>query len=557
MDLKHKSRMLVDSIERGAQRAYLKALGLDDSDLKKPFIAVVNSWSEFHPGHVHLRSLAREVKAGIWSAGGVPFEINTIAMCDGLCMGHDGMKWVLPSRELIADSVELAVTGNRFDAMVMLASCDKIIPAMLIAALRIDIPAIIVTGGAMLPGYHPENKKYIVASEVREGVGKYSKGLISFEELGELENMVCPGAGSCSIMATANSMSCLTEIMGMSLPGCAVSMATDASKRMLARKSGAQVVRLLEQNLRPSQILNRDAVDNALVGIMALGASSNCILHIAAIMREMNDELDLQSVNSFAEAVPQIADVRPGGQYTFYEFARINGLDTVLNEIRGLLKTGNSTVSGMSLGENIRGLRPPDGNVIRTLKDPVKPQGGVCALTGTLAPAGAVVKQGAVSDAMLVHKGPARVFDREEDALSALLNGLINRGDVIVIRYEGPRGGPGMREMLTITSALMGAGLGDSVALVTDGRFSGATRGPCIGHISPEAFSGGPLALVREGDEIIIDIPGRRLDLNVSRDELERRKSSWIQPPPRVTGGYLSLYANNALPAEKGASIRR
>ena len=552
-----RSREIVEGDERGSHRGYLRAVGIADEEMGKPFIGVINSWNEFHPGHAHLPGLAQEIKSGIWSAGGVPFEINTISLCDGLSMGHEGMKWVLPSRDLIADSVEVAAEGNRFDGLILLASCDKIVPAMLMAAARVDIPAILVTGGAMSPGYHRASRSYLVASDVREGSGKFRKGEISHEELLEIEHASCQNLGSCSIMGTANSMSCLVEVLGMSLPGCGSSHAEVAEKKLIAFRSGKQIVKLIEGNIRPSQILNERAIANAMVALMAMGASTNCILHLLALGEELKRPIPLAEFDRISRKSPHLVAVRPSGKYLFKDFDQAGGVPALLKELTPLLHLEVATVNGHSLGENIKKAKNFNPEVLRPLSDPLAPEGGIAILKGTLAPDGAVVKQSAVAAPMKVHQGPALVFESEEEAMEGLLQGKVKPGQVMVIRYEGPKGGPGMREMLMPTSALMGLGLGNSVALVTDGRFSGASRGPCIGHVSPEALDGGPIALVQNGDPILIDIPQRKLELLISPTELKARRKKWTAPEIRAPRGYLRLYAQQVGPSHRGAVVHK
>lgn len=552
-----RSRDVVDGDERASHRAYLRTIGVAEEEMGKPFVGVINSWSEFHPGHAHLRGLAEEVKAGVWAAGGIPFEGNTISLCDGLSMGHEGMKWVLPSRDLIADSVEVMAEGNRFDGLVLLASCDKIVPAMLMAAARIDIPAIIVTGGAMMPGFHRPSRTYMAASNAREGLGRYRRGEITREDYLEIERSVCPGLGSCTIMGTANSMSCLVEVLGMSLPGCGSSHADQAQKKLIAFQSGKQAVKLIGQGLTPRRIMTPAAMHNALVALMAMGASTNCVLHLLALGEELHRPLVIEEFDRVSRQVPHLLGVRPSGKYHFSDFEQAGGVPALLAELREYLDLSALTVTGGTLGENLKGARNYNPDVIRPAADPLAPEGGLAILKGSLAPHGAVVKQSAVAQEMRVHEGPAIVFESEEEAMEGLLGGRVKPGQVMVIRYEGPRGGPGMREMLMPTATLMGMGLGTSVALVTDGRFSGASRGPCIGHVSPEAMEGGPIAAVRDGDPLRIDIPGRRLDLLIAPQELRARLADWKKPGVRAKRGYLRLYAAKVGPSHKGAVVEK
>ncbi len=552
-----RSRDIVTGDERASHRGYLRAVGVADEEMGKPFVGVLNSWNEFHPGHAHLLGLAQEVKAGVWAAGGFPFEINTISLCDGLSMGHEGMKWVLPSRDLIADSVEVAAEGNRFDGLVLLASCDKIVPAMLMAAARIDIPTIIVTGGGMLPGYHRPSRSYIVASAVREGLGKFRKGQLSAEDFLEIEHASCQNLGSCSIMGTANSMSCLVEVLGMSLPGCGSSHAEVAEKKLISFRSGKEIVRLIREDVRPSQIMSPPAVTNAIVALMAMGASTNCILHLLALGEELGRPILLEAFDQASRKTPHLLGVRPSGKYLFTDFDQAGGVPALLKELTPLLDLNVPTVNGKTLGENIQKAENYNPDVLRPLNNPFGPEGGIAVLKGSLAPNGAVVKQTAVAKEMKVHQGPAIVFESEEDAMKGLLDGKVKPGHVMVIRYEGPKGGPGMREMLMPTSTLMGLGLGTSVALVTDGRFSGASRGPCIGHVSPEAMEGGPMAVVKDGDPILIDIPQRKLEHLIPAEEISTRLKKWKQPEIKARRGYMRLYAQKVGPSHKGAVVEK
>ena len=548
--MEKRSNLLIKGEARVANRALLRALGLADADFDKPFIGIINTWSEINPGHVHLRQLGEAVKQGIRAKGGIPFEINTIALCDGIAQGHEGMKYILPSRNLIADSIELAVQANRFDAIVLLASCDKIVPACWMAIARLDIPAIMVTGGPMMPGRYRGEE--LVLPQAREAVGRLRRGEITEEEFKEIEESICPGPGSCSMMGTANSTSFLTEVMGLSLPGCGTAHAVDAKKIRFARASGEQIMQLWQTNLRPSQILTLSALRNAVTMSMALGGSTNVVLHLLALAHELNIPLSLDTFDEISRKVPFICNVRPSGKYPILALDDAGGVPAILNEIRDLLDLSVMTITGRSMAENISGARSKNPEVICSLHNPLRKEGGIAILRGTLAPGGAVVKQSAVAEKMLVHTGPARVFENEEAAREAVLARQIKPGEVVVIRYEGPKGGPGMREMLSVTASIVGMGLADSVALVTDGRFSGSTRGPCIGHIVPEAQDGGPIALIKDGDLIEINIPHRRLDLLVSETELEKRRQAWSAPPLKVNKGYLKTYAEKVSSADKG-----
>lgn len=549
---KPRSHEIVGGLERAGQRGLLHALGLTDDEISKPFIGVINTWSEINPGHVHLRRLASAVKLGVVSAGGTPFEVNTIGLCDGIAQGHAGMRAILPSRDLIADSIELATLSNGFDALVLLASCDKIVPAVLMAAARLDIPSIVVTGGPMMPGRYKGRE--LAVYEAREALGQHLKGEISADELHEIEASVCPGPGSCSMMGTANSMSALTEALGMSLPGCATAHAISSKKEALARRSGAEILRLLEQDVRPSAIMTPESVYNAITVAMAMGCSTNVVLHVLALARELDQELRLEEFDAISRRTPFICDVKPSGTHSLLDLEEAGGVPAVMHELRTMLDLGCLTVNGRTIGEDISTVENRNPQVLRPFGEPLRPEGGIAVLKGSLSPHGCVIKQSAVADEMMVHQGPARVFNGEETAMCALRGGQIRPGDVLVIRYEGPRGGPGMPEMLMPTATLMGLGLGGSVSLVTDGRFSGATKGACVGHVSPEAMTGGPIALVEEGDTIQIGIPRRSIELLVPSEELARRRERW-RPPERTLRGYLRLYAENVGPSHEGCLL--
>ena len=548
--MRKRSDLVLQGDARVGNRALLRALGVTDRDFSKPFIGVINTWSEINPGHIHLRTLAEAVKQGIWSAGGIAFEINTIGLCDGIAQGHEGMRRILPSRNLIADSIELAVDANRLDAMVLLASCDKIVPACWMAMARLDIPAILVTGGPMLPGY-AQGRDWIL-TDGREAVGRLRRGEITEADFREIENAICPGPGSCAMMGTANSTSCLTEAMGLSLPSCGTAHAVSAKKLRLARASGEQIVQLWASDLRPSRIITMGCIRNAIAVGMAMGGSSNIVLHLLALAYEAGIPLSLETFDAISRQTPFLCNIRPSGKYPILALEEAGGVGAVMKEIQDRLDLSQMTVTGKSLGENIAGVQNLNPQVIFPAAEPLHPEGGIAILRGSLAPGGAVVKQSGVVEKMMVHRGPARVFENEESAREAVLAGKIQAGEVIVIRYEGPKGGPGMREMLSTTASLVGMGLADSVSLVTDGRFSGSTRGPCVGHIVPEAQDGGPIALVRDGDPIEIDIPQRRLDLLVPPAELEERRRRWSAPPLKVTRGYLRHFAERVSGADRG-----
>ena len=534
---------MTDGIINAGNRTLLYALGIDKEEMEKPFIGVVNSWNEMHPGHKHLRELSAAVKEGIIAAGGQPFEFNTIALCDGETQGHKGMCFVLPSRDLIVDSVEVMAEGQRLDGLVMLASCDKIVPAMAIAAGRLNIPAVIVTGGPMMPSTY-KGRAFGGAWEVREAAGKLAAGEISQADYDAMEQCVCGGVGSCPMMGTANTMSCLMEPLGLSLPGCGTIHATQADKLRYARNSGKLVMQLVAENRRPRDYITYESILNMMRVSAAIGGSTNTFLHIPAIAKAFGFQLDPQEFNRIGDSTPYLACTKPSGKYTLWDMHMAGGVPAVMKELGGkYLDLSQKAVTGQTWAEvleHVPGTLNPE--VIHTAAEPVAPQGGLIVLKGSLAPVGAGLKRTAVYKKMWVHRGPAKVFDREMDAILAIRNGKIEKGDVIVIRYEGPKGGPGMREMLAATTTLMGFGLGDSCALVTDGRFSGASRGPCIGHVAPEAAEGGPIALVEDGDMISIDLYKKTLDLEVSPEELARRAEHWTPKPPMVESYYLSRY---------------
>ncbi|MEM2152546.1 MAG: dihydroxy-acid dehydratase [Candidatus Bathyarchaeia archaeon] len=542
-------------VERAPHRAIWKCLGVTDDDFSKPFIGIANSFTDLVPGHMHLDKLVEYVKAGVRAAGGVPFEFNTIAICDGLAMGHEGMHYSLPSRELIADSVEVMAEAYRFDGLVLLTNCDKITPGMMMAATRLNIPAIVVTGGPMLSGRYGRRRVDVTA--IFEAIGEYSAGKISLEDLKTLEEYAFPGCGSCNGMYTANTMACVAETLGLSLPGCATALAASSKKLRIAKRSGERIVEMVKENLKPSDILTRKAFENAITVDMALGGSTNAVLHIKAIAEEAGVDLPLQIFDEIARRVPHLCDMRPSGPHDLEELDAAGGISAVMNVLRGKLHLDALTVTGKTVGENIKDAVVYDAEVIRPLDKPVHGEGGIAVLFGNLAPRGAVTKITAISPRMLVHRGPARVFNSEEEAMKAILNREIGGGDVIVIRYEGPKGGPGMREMLSPTAAVAGMGLSESVALITDGRFSGATRGPCIGHVSPEAAEGGPIAALRDGDIISINVPSRRLDVELSDEEIKQRLASWSPRPPKVFKGYLKRYWYFVQSADKGGTFRK
>jgi len=542
-------------LERAPHRSLLYAVGCTDADMNKPFIGIINSFSEIIPGHIHLRDIAQAVKAGVYSGGGVPFEVNTIGVCDGIAMNHPGMKYSLPSRELIADSAEVVAEAHAFDGLVFIPSCDKIVPGMLMAALRLNLPAIFVSGGPMLAGRFAGSEG-ISRSDlitVCEAVGKVTRGQMTEVELEQLEAVSCPGCGSCAGMFTANTMNCMTEVLGLGLPGNGTIPAVDARRRRLAKKAGQQVMELVAKGIYPRNFVDSAAIHNAFTVDMALGGSTNSVLHLLAVAREANVSFLLSEVNEISERTATLCSLRPGGEHYVEDLDIAGGIPAVMKELKGLLNLEVRTVSGKSLGEIIADCRVADSRVIRSTQDAYSAKGGLCVLFGSLAPDGAVVKRSAVAPEMMVHRGPARVFDSEEKATTAIMSDSIKPGDVIVIRYEGPNGGPGMREMLTPTSILCGMGLDKEVALITDGRFSGGSRGAAIGHVSPEAARRGPIAALKDGDVIRIDIPNYRLDVALSSEEITQRLASLADFEPKVKTGYLRRYAENVGSASAGA----
>jgi dihydroxy-acid dehydratase len=528
-------------IERAPHRALLKALGLTDKDIAKPFIGIANSFTTIVPGHIHLRSIAEAVKEGIVAAGGTPFEFNTIAVCDGLAMGHEGMRYSLPSRELIADSVEIMMQAHRLDGMILISNCDKVTPGMLIAAARLNVPAISVTGGAMASG-NLEGKKVGVNS-VFEAVGEVFAGKMTETEATQLENAACPGCGSCNGMFTANTMACMTEALGMSLPYCATTLATSAMKLRIAKESGEKIVELVRRNVTPSSILTKEAFENAVVVDTALGGSTNTVLHLSAIAQEAGVTLPMSLFDETSKRVPHVSNMVPNGPYDMEELHNAGGLPALMKELEQFLHADALTVTGKTVSENIKNASVTNAEVIRPLANPVRKEGGIAILKGNLAPKGSVVKAVAVSPKMLKHTGPAKVYDSEREAEEAMKRHEVKAGDVVVIRYEGPKGGPGMPEMLIPTATISGMGLSESVALITDGRFSGATRGPCIGHVAPEAAEGGPIAVIKNGDKITIDISDRVLKVELTEQEIKKRLEAWKPKKPRVTKGYLTRYS--------------
>jgi len=531
-------------------------MGLTDEEIDRPLIGIANSFNELIPGHIHLDKITQAVAAGVRLAGGTPLQFGVIGVCDGLAMHHEGMKYSLASRELIADSIEIMAMAHPFDGLVLVANCDKIVPGMLMAALRLNLPALLVSGGPMLAGRFQGRAVDLIS--VFEGVGAVKAGRLSEAELGELAEAACPGCGSCAGMFTANSMNCLSEALGLALPGNGTLPAVSAARYRLAKRAGLTIMQLVEKGLTPRQIATRAAFENAIAVDMALGCSTNTVLHVPAIAHEAGIELPLSLFNEISARTPHLAHLSPSGPHHLEDLDAAGGVPAVLKQLleAGLVAGTPLTCTGKTVAENLAGVTVRDPEVIRPLSRPYHREGGIAILSGNLAPEGAVVKQSAVAPEMLVNEGPARVFDSEEAATQAILGGAIRPGDIVVIRYEGPKGGPGMREMLTPTSAIAGMGLDKEVALLTDGRFSGGTRGAAIGHISPEAAEGGPIALVEEGDRIRIDIPGKSLTLLVDEAELAARRARWQPPEPKITHGYLARYARLVSSGSRGAICR-
>ena len=554
--------MRSDTVKKGFQRAphraLLHACGLGDDDINKPFIGVANSFCEIVPGHVHLNEVARVVKESAREAGGAAIEITTIAVCDGIAMGHTGMTYSLASREIIADSVETMARAHCFDGLVCIPNCDKIIPGMLMAAVRLNIPTIFVSGGPMAAGKTKDGKTVDLIS-VFEGVAEFNVDKIDEEQLKELECAGCPGQGSCSGMFTANSMNCLCEAIGIALPGNGTILAVDPKRQELYKAAGKQIVSLIEKDIKPLDIVNVKSLDNALALDVAMGGSTNTVLHTLAVASEAGVKYDLQRINSVSARCPNICKVSPSSEFHLKDVDAAGGISAILKEISkvpGLLNSDCLTVTGRTLGENIADAEIKNPDVIRPLDNAYSKTGGLVILTGNLAPKGSVVKSAGVTEAMLTHSGPAVIFESQEDACEGILAGKVKEDDVVVIRCEGPKGGPGMQEMLSPTSYIMGAGLGESVALITDGRFSGGTRGACVGHVSPEAAVGGPIGLLKDGDIIEIDIPNNKIDVKLSDDELAERKKAWKPPKPRITKGCLAKYASMATSADTGAVLK-
>jgi dihydroxy-acid dehydratase len=550
-----RSDLVKKGVERAPHRSLLRAVGCSSDDWDKPFIGVINSFTEVVPGHIHLQKIAKEVKEGIRSRGGVPFEVNTIAVCDGIAMNHPGMKYSLPSRELIADSVEIIAQAHAFDGLVFIPNCDKVVPGMLMAAIRLNLPSVFVSGGPMLAGNFVQGNsvRSVDLITVFQAVGEVARGKMTEAELQELEMVACPGCGSCAGMFTANTMNCLSEALGMALPGNGTIPAVEARRVQLAYEAGQQVMETLTKDIRPKDVITRDSLYNAFAVDMALGGSTNSVLHLAAIAHEAGIDFPLSLINEISDSVPHICKLSPASDYHIQDLDLAGGIPAIMHELSGLLKLQANTILGKPLGDIAKKAKVKNREVVRPLSQPHAPTGGISILFGNLAPDGSVVKSAAVASEMLVHRGPARVFNGEEEATTAIMKGEFKSGEVIVIRYEGPRGGPGMREMLAATSLLSGMGMDKEVALITDGRFSGGTRGAAIGHISPEAAEKGPIAALRDGDVISINIPDHKLEVELSQKELEQRLASLPSFEPRIKTGYLKRYSDKVSSASTGA----
>jgi len=548
------SNKVKKGVERAPQRSLLRALGLTDKEIDQPFIGIVNSYNEIIPGHIHLRQIAEAAKAGVRGAGGTPFEVNVPGVDDGIAMGHIGMRYSLASREVIADAVECMAIAHAFDALVFVTNCDKIVPGMLMAAVRLNLPCVFVSGGPMLAGHW--QGRAVDLNTVFEAVGLVAKGDLSEEELGQLEQVACPTCGSCAGMFTANTMNCATEVLGLALPGNGTIPAVDSARIRLAKEAGAQVMEVLERDLRPRQIVASDGIWNALAVDTALGGSTNSILHLLAIAHEAGADFPLKMVNEISARTPQLCSLSPAGPHHVEDLHRAGGIAAVMKEIESVLHTEVPTVTGRTVGENIAAAEVRDRAVILPFAEPHSPTGGLTVLFGSLAPEGAVVKSAAVAPPMMSHRGPARCFDSEDECVQAIMNQEFKEGDVLVLRYEGPKGGPGMPEMLSPTSMISGMGVDDKVALITDGRFSGATRGAAIGHVSPEAAAGGPIAALQDGDEVIIDIANQRLDTALSQGEIEARLAALPDFQPKIDSGYLKRYAQYVTSASRGAVFK-
>ncbi|MDA8299795.1 MAG: dihydroxy-acid dehydratase [Deltaproteobacteria bacterium] len=551
-----RSDNIKEGIDRTPHRSLLYATGIAKGDMKKPFIGIASSFTDLIPGHIGIRDLERAAENGVYSNGGHPFVFGIPGICDGVAMGHRGMHYSLPSRELIADMIETIAEAHSLDGLILLTNCDKITPGMLMASLRLNIPAIVVTAGPMLSGHYHGNRLSFVR-DTFEAVAKFRINEITEKELNDLEMCACPGQGSCQGLYTANTMACMTEVLGMSLPGAGTALAGSAIKKRIAFESGARVVDLVRSQILPRDIATIDSFKNAIAVDMALGGSSNSVLHLLAIANEAGIKLDLKLFDEISKNTPQLTSLRPAGEYFLEDLDFAGGIPSLLYELKGFINTKSMNISGKSIGEIISNVNYVNNEVIRKADNPYRKEGGIAVLFGNLAPNGAIIKSSGVSPSMMKFKGTAVVFDSEESAMENISKGKIKEGDVVVIRFEGPKGGPGMREMLAPTSQIVGMGLGEKVALITDGRFSGGTRGPCVGHISPEAQEGGPIALVKNGDKIEIDIPNRKLSVDVSEAELNERKKQFTKKPKKIDYGYLSRYAEIVSSADEGAIVNR
>jgi dihydroxy-acid dehydratase len=549
-----RSDTIKKGVERAPNRALLFATGITRKGLEKPLIGIASSFTDLIPGHIGMRDLERYIEKGVHSGGGYSFIFGIPGICDGIAMGHGGMHYSLPSRELVADMVESITLAHALDGLVLLTNCDKITPGMLMAAARLNIPSIVVTAGPMISGRLGMERQNLVSGTF-EAVGRFRKGEIDESELCALEECACPGPGACQGLYTANTMACVTEAIGMSLPGCATALAVSSKKRRIAYESGERVVELVKKDITPDKILTKAAFENAIAVDMALGGSTNTCLHIPAIAHEAGIDIPLSVIDEISRRTPHITDLLPAGKYYMEDLDAAGGIPAVMARLISRLKDG-VTVSGYKVKDIARRAKPESDEIIRTVERAYHKEGGIAVLTGNLAPLGSVIKQTAVSEKMMKFKGRARCFNAEEDAMAAILGGKIKSGDVVVIRYEGPKGGPGMREMLSPTAAIVGMGLADSVALITDGRFSGGTQGPCIGHVSPEAMEGGPIAFVKDGDEIAIDIPARKIELKVTKAELAKRMKAWKKPEPKIKTGWLARYSRNVTSANTGAVMK-
>lgn len=552
-DEKYPSSKIVNGLSMAGPRAHLRGMGLVNSELAKPFIGVINTFNEMHPGHVHLDTIGKLVKDGVLQAGGIPFEVNTISLCDGFAEGHFGMCNVLPSREVIADSIEIYSQGHQLDGLVLIGSCDKIVPAMIMAALRVNLPTIIVTGGPMMPAVYKGNT--YGTYQLKEMAGKLKKGEISLDEYEYMEGLMSPGPGSCAMMGTANTMSIIAEALGLTMPGSACAHAVSGKKKRVAKLSGMEIVRLVEENIRPRDIVTQPMLETAMRVGLAVGGSTNMTLHMPSIAHEAKLQMSLADIERFSRQTPYLVKAKPSGHHTLYDLDQAGGVGAVLRELDGLAELDLMTVNGKTHRENAAAVLEEDHDVVRTVDNAYSKEGAIAVLTGNLAPEGCVVKQTAVSPKMLVHRGPARCFECEDDCVKAIYQDEIRHGEVLIIRGEGPKSGPGMREMLTATAALVGMGYAESVALVTDGRFSGATRGPCIGHVSPETAQRGPIAAIKDGDMIEINIPERTLRVELTDDEIRERLEALPPFEPKIKDGYLARYAKGVSSAAQGAIL--